>query len=83
MCGRTGNRTDVARKAVPYSAPLAIHGASMSSTKQPAKDGNQSDRSGWAETMKAALAKKRPPGGWPAQAKPRDSGIQKVKKNAF
>jgi hypothetical protein len=38
---------------------------------------------GWAETMKKALDKKQPAGGWPAQGKPRDSGVQKVKKNAF
>ncbi len=48
----------------------------MSSPKkspQPAK---------WAETMKTALAKKKT-GGGPAQPKPRDSGIKKVKKDAF
>jgi hypothetical protein len=44
---------------------------------------DQSPTSGWANTMKTALAKKQPAGGWPAQAKPRDSGIKKVKKNAF
>jgi hypothetical protein len=38
---------------------------------------------GWAETMKKALENKKPAGGWPDQPKPRDSGIQKVKKNAF
>lgn len=38
---------------------------------------------GWAETMKKALQNKRPAGGFPDQPKPRDSGVQKVKKNAF
>ncbi|HEY6644656.1 hypothetical protein [Povalibacter sp.] len=38
---------------------------------------------GWAETMKKALDKKQPAGGWPDQGKPRDSGVQKVRKNAF
>lgn len=37
----------------------------------------------WAETMKKALEKKQPAGGFPDQPKPRDSGVQKVKKNAF
>jgi hypothetical protein len=37
----------------------------------------------WAETMKKALEKKRPAGGFPDQPKPRDSGVQKVRKNAF
>lgn len=37
----------------------------------------------WAETMKKALEKKQPAGGFPDQPRPRDSGIQKVKKNAF
>ena len=38
---------------------------------------------GWAETMKKALENKRPASGFPDQPKPRDSGVQKVKKNAF
>ena len=37
----------------------------------------------WADTMKKALENKRPAGGFPDQPKPRDSGIQKVRKNAF
>lgn len=37
----------------------------------------------WAETMKAALDKKRPAGGFPDQPKPRDSGTLKVKKNSI
>jgi hypothetical protein len=37
----------------------------------------------WAETMKKALENKRPAGGFPDQPKPRDSGVQKVRKNAF
>lgn len=40
-------------------------------------------KGGWAETMKKALESKRPAGGFPNQPKPRDSGVQKVKKNAF
>lgn len=44
---------------------------------------SSSPKAGWAETMKKALDKKRPPGGFPDQAKPRDSGVQKVRKNAF
>jgi hypothetical protein len=37
----------------------------------------------WADTMKTALEKKQPAGGFPNQPKPRDSGVQKVRKNAF
>lgn len=37
----------------------------------------------WAETMKKALESKRPAGGFPDQPKPRDSTVQKVRKNAF
>ena len=37
----------------------------------------------WAQTMKKALENKRPAGGFPDQPKPRDSGVQKVRKNAF
>lgn len=40
-------------------------------------------KASWADTMKTALQKKQPAGGFPDQPKPRDSGIQKVKKNAF
>ena len=40
-------------------------------------------KASWADTMKRALENKRPAGGFPDQPKPRDSGIQKVKKNAF
>jgi hypothetical protein len=38
---------------------------------------------GWSETMKKALANKKPPGGFPDQGKPRDSMVKKVKKDAF
>ena len=57
----------------------------MSATKKSSKPASRSTKGkgGWADTMKTALAKKQPAGGWPAQAKPRDSGVQKVKKNAF
>jgi hypothetical protein len=54
----------------------------MSSTKKSTTTARRG-KGGWAATMKTALAKKRPPGGWPAQGQPRDSVVQKVKKNAF
>ncbi len=54
----------------------------MASKKKSTSKGGAA-KVGWAETMKKALDKKQPPGGWPAQGKPRDSGVQKVKKNAF
>ena len=56
------------------------------SVKAPAKAPSKTPSKttgGWAETMKQALANKRPAGGFPDQPKPRDSGVQKVKKNAF
>jgi hypothetical protein len=40
-------------------------------------------KASWAETMKNALEKRQPAGGFPKQPKPRDSGVQPVKKNAF
>ncbi len=40
-------------------------------------------KSSWSDTIKKALEKKRAPGGWPEQPKPRDSTVQKVKKDAF
>lgn len=40
-------------------------------------------KSTWSNTIKKALEKKRQPSGWPEQPKPRDSVVQKVKKNAF
>lgn len=49
-------------------------------SKTPAK---AKPKASWAETMKKALEKKQPAGGFPDQPKPRDSGIQKVRKNAF
>ncbi|MET0985837.1 MAG: hypothetical protein ABW034_10565 [Steroidobacteraceae bacterium] len=40
-------------------------------------------KSSWSDTIKKALEKKRQPSGWPEQPKPRDSVVQKVKKDAF
>lgn len=40
-------------------------------------------KASWAETMKNALEKRQPAGGFPSQPKPRDSGVQPVRKNAF
>lgn len=37
----------------------------------------------WSDTIKKALENKRTGGGGPEQPKPKDSGIQKVRKNAF
>jgi hypothetical protein len=51
--------------------------------KKSSKKRGSSAKGGWTEMMKQALEKKRPAGGFPDQPKPRDSGIQKVKKNAF
>lgn len=51
--------------------------------KTPAKAASRKPTASWAETMKKALEKKQPAGGFPEQPKPRDSGVQKVRKNAF
>jgi len=57
----------------------------MSTAKKKAakNKGKPSAKVGWAETIKKALKEKRAPGGFPDQPKPRDSGVQKVRKNAF
>lgn len=49
---------------------------SRTKTKAPAK-------TSWSDTIKSALKNKRPAGGFPDQGKPRDSTVQKVKKDAF
>jgi hypothetical protein len=48
-----------------------------------AKAGARKAKSSWSEVMKRALEKKQPPGGFPEQPKPRDSVVQKVRKNAY
>ena len=53
------------------------------STKKKAAKTAAKPKATWAETMKNALQKKQPAGGFPEQPKPRDSGVQKVRKNAF
>lgn len=57
--------------------------ASTTKKKASAKAAPSKPKASWAETMKKALEKKQPPGGFPDQPKPRDSGVQKVRKNAF
>ena len=57
--------------------------AAKKAGKAPGKTAHGAKSGGWAETMKKALESKRPAGGFPDQPKPRDSGVQKVKKNAF
>ncbi|MET0987930.1 MAG: hypothetical protein ABW034_21230 [Steroidobacteraceae bacterium] len=48
-----------------------------------AKATKPAPKSSWSDTIKKALEKKRQPSGWPEQPKPRDSVVQKVKKDAF
>jgi len=48
-----------------------------------AKGGKAKAQPSWAETMKQALEKRQPAGGFPKQPKPRGSGVQPVRKNAF
>ncbi|MBL8269328.1 hypothetical protein [Steroidobacter sp.] len=59
-------------------APTAKKKATTKTAAKAAKP-----KASWADTMKKALEKKQPAGGFPEQPKPRDSGIQKVKRNAF
>ena len=47
------------------------------------KAGKAKPKASWADTMKQALEKRQPAGGIPKQPKPRDSGVQPVRKNAF
>lgn len=56
---------------------------STAKKKSGAKKSAAKPKASWADVMKQALQKKQPAGGFPDQPKPRDSGIQKVKKNAF
>jgi hypothetical protein len=51
--------------------------------KATTKTASRKPKASWAETMKKALEKKQPAGGFPDQGKPRDSTVQKVRKNAF
>jgi hypothetical protein len=73
---KTAAPAPAAAKKVAAKAPAKA--PAQAAAKAPAKS-----KGGWAETMKQALANKRPAGGFPDQPKPRDSGVQKVKKNAF
>jgi len=53
------------------------------STKKKASKAAAKPKASWADTMKKALQNKQPAGGFPDQGKPRDSTVQKVRKNAF
>ena len=77
---KTAAPAPAAAKKAAAKAPAKA--PAQAAAKAPAKSPAKS-KGGWAETMKQALANKRPAGGFPDQPKPRDSGVQKVKKNAF
>ena len=55
----------------------------MSTAKKKSSKKSTPAKVSWTDTMKKALENKRPAGGFPDQGKPRDSGKQKVRKNAF
>jgi hypothetical protein len=57
--------------------------AKKKATKKAAKKKSAPAKVGWAETMRNALEKKQPAGGFPDQGKPRDSAVKKMPKNAF
>ncbi|MFL6576595.1 MAG: hypothetical protein ACJ8MR_08255 [Povalibacter sp.] len=56
--------------------------AKKKSTKKSAKK-TTSNKVGWADAMRQALANKQPAGGFPDQGKPRNTAVKKVRKNAF
>lgn len=60
--------------------------ASSAKKKAPAKAATPRKakaKPSWAETMKKALERKQPAGGFPERPKPRNSGVQPVRKNAY
>ena len=65
----------------PKATPKATKAKSKTTAKSAAR--KPKAKASWADTMKQALEKKQPAGGFPNQPKPRDSGVQKVRKNAF
>lgn len=67
----------------PAAKKKAVSKAAAAPPKAKAPVAKAEAKPSWAETMKKALEKKQPAGGFPDQPKPRDSGVQKVKKNAF
>lgn len=66
----------------PMSTKAPAKKARSSAKTSSAKSAARKPKESWAETMKKALAKKQPPGGFPDRPKPRDSA-QKIRKNAF
>jgi hypothetical protein len=68
----TSKKTSTAKKTTTAKAP-----------SHKAKAVKAKPKASWAETMKKALEKRQPAGGFPDQGKPRGSGVQPVRKNAF
>lgn len=63
--------------------PSKASSGTKKTSKAKAKASARKPKASWADVMKQALQKKQPAGGFPEQPKPRDSGVQKVKKNSF
>lgn len=74
----TARKSTATKSSVTKSTPTK-----KKATKAKPKAGSRKAKPSWAEVMKQALAKKQPPGGFPQQPKPRDSVVQKVRKNAY
>jgi hypothetical protein len=55
----------------------------MPTSKKKATKKRAPAKVGWAETMKKALDKKQPAGGFPDQGKPRDSAVKKLRQKSF
>ena len=68
----TAKKTPTVKKTTTAKAP-----------SHKAKAGKAKPKASWADTMKQALEKRQSSGGFPKQPKPRDSGVQPVRKNAF
>ena len=69
----TSKKTSTVKKTTTAKAPSHKAKAAVKATP----------KASWAETMKKALEKRQPAGGFPDQGKPRGSGVQPVRKNAF
>ena len=78
MKSPASTKASSAKKKAPAKAAVAPRKAPAKAAAHKAEA-----KPSWADTMKKALEKKQPAGGFPDQPKPRDSGVQKVKKNAF
>lgn len=55
----------------------------MATKKKSTKKQAPAAKVSWADTMKKALEKKTPAGGFPDQGKPRDSKVKRLKRTVY